>query len=403
MADWRLSVVLIGPFGLSPKGTMRERALPLGQALVRRGHRVTMLLPPWDNPADSGRSWDDGGVRVVNVPLPPRLPLLFHLWLTLRLVRAALALRPEVVHLFKPKAYAGLSHLALWWLRRWGRVRTRLVVDEDDWEIAWNELEAYSWAEKKMFAWQEAWGLRHADAVTVASRALESLVQGAGVAPQGTFYVPNGVRPPSEAPAGGQPEAAAAILERHGLAGRPVILLYTRFFEYRVERLFEVMQHLAERAPQARWLVAGRGLFGEEAHLAGLLARAGLSDRVVFAGWVPRPEVAAYFAAATLALHLFDDTLVNRTKCSAKLIDLLAGGVPVVATAVGQNVEYIRAGETGLLVPPDDVDGLVEAIVQLLADDEGRRRLGAAAARWLPQQFAWDRLVIAVEEAYRRC
>ncbi|RME36039.1 MAG: glycosyltransferase WbuB, partial [Thermoflexia bacterium] len=58
---------------------MVVRALPLACALAARGHRVTLLLPPWQNPEDSGRVWEENGVRVENISLPPRVPVLFHL------------------------------------------------------------------------------------------------------------------------------------------------------------------------------------------------------------------------------------------------------------------------------------------------------------------------------------
>src|SRR6266849_6487903 len=109
-----MNVVMVGPFGLSPKTTMVVRALPMGQALVRRGHFVFMLLPPWSNPDDAGATSHEGGVEVVNLTLPPRIPVLFQLWLTLTLLRKALALHPDVIHCFKPKADAGLVAWCVW-------------------------------------------------------------------------------------------------------------------------------------------------------------------------------------------------------------------------------------------------------------------------------------------------
>ena len=191
-----MNIVFIGPFGLQPKSTMRVRALPLAKALVRRGHRLTLLLPPWDDPERAGQSWEDEGVQIVNVTLPGSTPGLFQFNLSYRLVARALALRPDVIHFFKPKAYAGLAHLALWGLRRSGQTSARLVLDTDDWEQDWNNILPYSTAQKKLFAWQEVWGLRHADAVTVASRALEQLVEPyrMGVLPE-IHYLPNGYWP----------------------------------------------------------------------------------------------------------------------------------------------------------------------------------------------------------------
>jgi len=52
-----MNIAIFGPFGLRPKSTMRRRALPLGKALAVRGHRVTVIIPPWDWPGDAGREW----------------------------------------------------------------------------------------------------------------------------------------------------------------------------------------------------------------------------------------------------------------------------------------------------------------------------------------------------------
>ncbi|MFQ5856904.1 MAG: glycosyltransferase, partial [Anaerolineae bacterium] len=190
-----MRIVMVGPFGLRRKGTVRARALPLARALVEREHHVTLLLPPWDSPQDAGRRWTDAGVDVVNIHLPRAIPALDHATITCRLVDHVLGLEPDVVHAFKPKAYAGLTATVLWWLRRLRKTDIRLVIDTDDWEGpgGWNEIEPYTPAQRRFFVWQERWGLTHCDAVTVASRSLQTLVWGLGVEPGHVFYVPNGV------------------------------------------------------------------------------------------------------------------------------------------------------------------------------------------------------------------
>lgn len=171
-------------------------------------------------------------------------------------------------------------------------------------------------------------------------------------------------------------------------------MLYTRFFEFPVSRVVEVLRRVREAVPGTRLLVVGEGLFGEQEELFRL------AD-VLYTGWVPQDTLPAYFAQADVAIYPFDDTLVNRTKCAAKLRDLLAAGVPVVAEAVGQNREYIRHGETGWLVEPGDVVAFAAAVVRLLEDAPLRERLGQAAARDVRERFAWERLVETVERAYR--
>jgi glycosyltransferase involved in cell wall biosynthesis len=269
-----------------------------------------------------------------------------------------------------------------------------------------------------MFAWQEQWGLRHNDGVTVASRALQSIVWSLGVNPEHVRYVPNGVVnaecgmrnaeskiqiPNSESPALHPPSAPPALSAGQGEAQRGAsvrVLLYTRFFEFKIGRVLEVLRRVVEQEPGAKLVVVGRGFNGEEEVLLQQAAAIGLRGAIEYAGWVDAAALPGYFAQAGAAIHPFDDTLINRTKCSVKLIDLLSAGVPVVADAVGQNTEYIRHNETGLLVPGGDVAAMASAVLELLRDREKAERIGAQAARDMAERFSWDHLAESVEQAY---
>ena len=391
-----MRIAMIGPFGLAPKGTMRVRALPLARALAVRGHVVTVVMPPWHTPDEPPRAWDEAGVRwntwrsrrASRPPSPggerPAVAL-----------RAGLAARCDP--LFQTQGLCGAGRLAGPVAATVGALSRALVVDEDDWEGpgGWNALEPYPWALRQAFAWQERWGLRHADAVTVASRTLQSLVWGLGVPPERVHYLPNGCSPRRAGD-------GAVVRARHGLGRAPVVLLYTRLFEFDAARPVEVFQRIVEQAPDARLLVVGAALYPEQdARFDRAVVDAGLTERVVRAGWLPAEALPDYFAAADVALYPFDDTLVNRCKCAVKLVDLLAAGVPVVADAVGQNAEYIRAGETGLLTPSGDVQAMSAAALRLLSDAALRQRLGAAAARELATRYDWSVLAEQALRAYQ--
>jgi len=395
-----MRIVMVGPFGMQPKATMSTRALPMAQALVARGHNVTILLPPWDYPHDSGKTWTVDGVAVENIVLPPAVPLFCHLWITWRLLRRIRALHADVVHCFKPKAYAGLIALALWWLGALRLMRVHLVVDSDDWEGfgGWNEIEDYSWLQKRFFSWQERWGLRHFDALTLASRALESIVWSMGVPPEKVYYVPNGI---NRVQAGLDLRRNDANQQPH-FGRAPTVLLYTRFFEFQLERVVRVFQQISATRPEVRFLVVGKGLFGEQDRFLALCQAAGLGKAVEYTGWVESETLPAYFARADVAVYPFDDTLINRTKCAVKLRDLMAAGVPVVAEAVGQNAIMVVHGESGWLVAPGDAQAMAQAVLGVLDDPALRARLGDGARRHILEHLTWERLSEQVEKAYRR-
>jgi len=384
---------MIGPFGLGPKGTMRMRALPMAQALAARGHEVEMFLAPWSNPEDSGSEEERGGVKIHNITFPPSIPLLGHLIITWRLLSRALKSNPHIVHCFKPKAYSGLVAMAIWFMRKVGLTSVGLVMDSDDWEGTggWNEIENYTWLQKRFFAFQEKWGLLHCDVLTVASRALQTLAWSLGVKPGNVFYVPNGT--PLESP------EVEISPEPSTSKERPTVLLYTRFFEFSLERVVEIWKGVVEAIPEARLLVVGKGLFGEEERLRQLMAEKEI-EGVEYAGWVEEHEIQKWLASADLAIYPYDDTLINRTKCSIKLIELMGSRLPIVASDVGENRQYIEHLVSGYLIEPGDDESFCQAIIHILRDEKLQRALGGEARRRVREKFNWATLVQTVEEAY---
>lgn len=85
------------------------------------------------------------------------------------------------------------------------------------------------------------------------------------------------------------------------------------------------------------------------------------------------------------------------------LLEAMAAGLPCIVSSVGAMPEVIRHGETGLVVPPDDVDALESAIVALGAMPEATRKaMGAAAQHACAGQFGVGRMAEAILDVYRR-
>lgn len=383
---------MIAPFGLRPKATLAQRALPLARTLQKHGMAVRIVAPAYLNPADAGTTEIIDGVEVVHVRLPRTPDPFAYVETSFALVQATLAWRPALVHVFKPKGYSGLAAL---WLRLF-RPGLPLVQDTDDWEGwgGWNDLGSYSPLQKHFFAWQEKTLPRQADAVTVASRTLETQVWGFGVPPARVHYVPNGV---SDVPVLPPREVARREL---GLNAAPVVLLYTRFWEYPLRVLLEFLVGLRVQAPTARLLVLGAGERNEEQGLARWAERVGVRSQLDLRGWSSPSTIHLGLAAADVAIVPFADTLMNRAKCSVKLLELLNAGVPVVASRVGQVTEYIRDPFTGLLVSPEDGGALAQGALRLLSDVEERQALGRAGQRYVQSRFRWDQLGTKLHDLY---
>lgn len=390
-----MKIVFLAPFGIRPKGTVLARMIPLAEELQALGHEVVIVAPPYTNPEDSGLTETVRGVRLVNVQLGPRHKVLAVPALAWRMFRAALAEKPDLVHLFKPKGYGGVAamfHLAL---QRLGLRLPPLLLDTDDWEGdgGMNDLHAYSGPEKRFYRFQELWLLRNSVAVTVASRALFELA--AGVGASRLLYLPNCVGRPRQG-------VGMSAREKMGIPPEaPVVLLYTRFFEFSQQKLHFIFTEVFRQVPQVRFLVVGKGRRGEEDELSEVARKSGFDAALAVAGWVEPEQLCDYLAAGDVAIYPFADTLVNRTKCPAKLTELLLAARPVVADRVGQLAEYIRDGESGILCDPDRWEEMAQRVVELLADGQRRQQLGAAGRRYLEGNFNWQAAAAQLEQFYR--
>jgi glycosyltransferase involved in cell wall biosynthesis len=82
------------------------------------------------------------------------------------------------------------------------------------------------------------------------------------------------------------------------------------------------------------------------------------------------------------------------------VLEYLASGLPVVATALGGNLEVVENGTTGLLVPPRDPSALASALLRLLDDGEFAVQLGRAGRECVATRFSFERLVLEVDRLY---
>ncbi len=64
-----MNIVMIAPFAFTPKATVNARTFPVAQALVGRGHRVTILTAPYDNLSDAGKTTERNGVQIHNLSM----------------------------------------------------------------------------------------------------------------------------------------------------------------------------------------------------------------------------------------------------------------------------------------------------------------------------------------------
>lgn len=130
------------------------------------------------------------------------------------------------------------------------------------------------------------------------------------------------------------------------------------------------------------------------AELLALAAAEGISDRVTLVGGVSQDEVARELAAAevfALAPVVMPDG--DRDGIPNVLLEALAAGLPVAATAVSGIPELLCDGVNARLVEPGKAGLLADALASLLSDPDERRRLGEAGRRLVSEEWTWPAAV----------
>jgi glycosyltransferase involved in cell wall biosynthesis len=179
-------------------------------------------------------------------------------------------------------------------------------------------------------------------------------------------------------------ETVACIRQKWGLDGRKVIITVNHLHpRKRVDLLLRAMPDILKQHPEATALIIGIG--PEEAHLKNLARELGLTaQQVVFAGFVPEAELAAYYTLADVYAHM-----CREESFGLSVLEASANGLPVVAANEGGVGEIVQEGVSGFLVPAI-VTNFVEQICWLLAHPEKAKAMGEAGKQISNKKYTWQ-------------
>lgn len=268
--------------------------------------------------------------------------------------------RPDVVHLHDPHA-ASAGLLAQGLAGRSRVVATRRV-----------DFPLHGWLSRAKY--------RACERVVAVSGAIREVLRRAHVPEERLRLVHEGV--PDRAP---RPGGRAALRELGIPEDAPVVGNVAALVDHKDHATLLRAAALVVRVRRdVRFVVAGEGK--ERAALLELRGRLGLDDHVTFTGFRDDLDrLIPAFDVFCLSSH--------QEGLGTSLLDAMAFGRPIVATAAGGIPDAVLDGVTGRLVPARQPEALADALIGLLADPERRAALGAAGRRRFLEEFTADRMV----------
>lgn len=179
---------------------------------------------------------------------------------------------------------------------------------------------------------------------------------------------------------------------------RPVRLIIAKHLrpKYGIHHLLQAMRIIVDSLKDVELTVVGEG--PQRSELEALTDYLGLQDVVRFVGRVPHNRVVSLLQGS----HIFVMPSVNDSETfGVAAAEAEATALPVVATRVGGVPEVVIDGETGLLVPPGDVDALAAALLHLIEHRGLRSRMGKAGREHIERHYDWHPHVLQMHRIYQ--
>ena len=234
--------------------------------------------------------------------------------------------------------------------------------------------------------------LRRFDHVIAVSEATKSEMIRGGVPADLITVIHNGIDVRMWSPEGVKSSVRASL----GLGDEcPVIGYVGRISpEKDLSRWLRVAASLAREYPVAQFVIVGEGRSSQVLdELKNLASTLGISRNVHFLGY--RNDLRSLYMS-------FDVFLLSSTTegiCNS-LLEAMALGIPVVATAVGGTQEVVIDGENGFIVPARDIAGMTRQIANLISKACLRKRIGRMAQTRVRDHFSFDSRLRRIETLY---
>ncbi len=183
-----------------------------------------------------------------------------------------------------------------------------------------------------------------------------------------------------------------SLRAKWGVGDDPIILTVARLVPHKGQDVIvRALSKLTSEFPNVKYVVVGEG--HDETRLREIAIELGVNDRVIFAGPLSEAELPEAYATSTIYAGASRvDNEINVEGFGISFLEASASGLPVVAGDSGGVRSAVKDGETGLVLPPRDVDAWTAVLGDLLRNSAKRKAFGDAGRKAVEDHYNWDRV-----------
>lgn len=367
-----MKICIVMSLKMPPEDGIGNYVSNLSQKLHRKGHDVTVITR---GSLRTAQKEDYGGVQVFKVPFLPVYP--FHVQVHGFFLKNFLKDNNgyDVLHYhtpLPPPVKTGLPVLTT--------VHTLVKPECRSMEV--NDSRALA----ARFQSRVSTGIERdlfnmSDKITCVSNSVADELRSYGIRPEDAEVISNGVDETLFTPA--------------KTKGGEKYVLYTGRLSYR-KGLFDLVESgkmIFGRYPDVHYKIVGKGPLLDK--LSKAIQASGYADRFELLGHVEKGAMIDLYRNAAVFVQPSHYEGLPTT-----LLEAMACGAPVVATAICGNLDVIEPGRNGLLVPARSPESIAKAVSSLMDDADAGDALGKAARRTIEEKYTWDIIANKVLRCY---
>ncbi len=233
------------------------------------------------------------------------------------------------------------------------------------------------------------------DTVSVASDELKLFALKLGVEKRRIFDAPVG----ADLNKFGKNTDSEKIRKKYVPSGEPLVAYLGQLNGAQYTDLFiEAVSIIKKAGKKAKFLIIGSGTRFKR--LKAYARKLKVNDILTFVGAISHEDVPHYLAASDVAVACFEDNEITRCKSPLKVVEYLASGKAIVASAVGE--VRVMLDSCGVLVKPGSSKALADGIISLLDNPKLMAELGIKARKRSEEIYNWPAVAKNLERAYKQ-